>query len=190
MAGHRYGKHLLSSLGASLGFAVTYGLPVAWNVGPQGRWWERVRRVASRLGGRFVDDRMGPRPIAPGEYAGRLDQPPELVEQRLWEMGFVRNPFSRLKHRDGTSECGSWVYRASPLASRQLHVMLFRGDAVSTHVYAHEEVSSVHPLGGERHLDGVSQNVALGVERARALLDLTVPETAQPPTVGDWTENL
>lgn len=189
MASPRRVSTLLARLGAVVGFLGTYGVPVRYNVGPEGRWWERVRRWCSRVGGRLLDERVGPRPIAPGEYAGRLDCPPELLEQRLWERGFLRNPLSRLKHADGTPEFGSWVYRESPLAERQLHVMLFRGEDATTRVYAHEEASSVNPSVGYDHLDGEGQNVAAGVSRARRLLDLTV-DASTTPTDGDWTENL
>jgi len=92
------------------------------------------------------------------------------TEQILWAEGFVRNPFACLKTRDGTPEVGSWVYRDSPLAPRQLHVMLFRGEGEATDVYAHEEPSSVNPFRGFVHVTGSEQMVGTGVERIHQML--------------------
>ncbi|MFC7072948.1 hypothetical protein ACFQJ7_13255 [Halovenus rubra] len=175
--------------GAGLGFVMTYALPVRYNIGPEGRWWESVRQSLSHLGA-HVDTRMGPRPITVGEYAGTLNMPPAVVDTFLWEQNFVRNPFSRVKTLGGRSECGSWVYRESPLANRQLHVMLFATDDARTDVYAHEESSSVNPDESVNHVDGTGQNVAVGVEWARERLPLDVrKETADPPA-GPWTESV
>lgn len=176
----------LATVGAALGLLQAHGLPVRWNVGPQGRWWERLRRGASRGLGRVLDPRIGPRPITDGEYAGRLDASLDTVERRLWEDGFVRNPLSRLKRRDGEPEAGSWVRRDSPLARRQLHLMLFPGDGGGVDVYAHEEPSSVNPLLGYVHLTGATQNVAEGVRRARRVLPLDESEATVEPPEGPW----
>lgn len=174
-------------LGAGLGFAVTYGIPTRFNHGPEGRWWESVREGCSHLGG-VIDERLGPRPITPAEYAGTLDMPPVLAEELLWNRGFVRNPFARLKTLDGLVEHGSWVYRSSPLSVRQLHVMLFATHDSRTHVYAHEEASSVNPTVGNDHVDGDGQNVASGVEWARDWLPLAVRKDTPDPPPGPWTE--
>jgi hypothetical protein len=189
----------LTRLGALAGLVVTYALPVRWNVGPEGRWWERLRRWFSRGLGAVLDERAGPRPITPGEYAGRLDRSLDDAEYLLWAEGFVRNPFSRLKTCDGAAELGSWVYRDSPLARRQLHVMLFpvesgganggedRGDAgAAVAVYAHEEASSVNPFVGAAHFDGAGQNVAAGVARARERLPLDASDATADPPHGPW----
>jgi hypothetical protein len=175
------------SLGAGLGLVTTYAVPTRFNIGPEGRWWESVREGLSHLGG-AIDKRMGPRSIVEAEYAGTLDMPPALADELLWERGFVRNPFSRLKTLDGLAECGSWVYRESPLASRQLHVMLFPSDDVRTHVYAHEEASSVNPLVGVDHVDGDGQNVAEGVEWARSVLPLEIRKDTEDPPAGPWSD--
>lgn len=177
----------LVSLGAGLGFAVTYGVPIRYNIGPEGRWWEAVRQRLSSLGG-AVDERMGPRPITPAEYAGTLPMAPVLADRLLWERGFVRNPFSRLKRLDDNPECGSWVYRETPLAFRQLHVMLFPSDDARTHVYAHEEASSVNPFVGNDHFDGNGQNIAAGVEWARTVLPLEIQKDTPDPPAGPWSE--
>lgn len=176
---------LLSRLGAGLGFVQTYGVPIRWNRGPEGRWWEPLRRSVSRLLGATLDERAGPRPIAEGEYAGTLRMSLEEAEQLLWQWGFLRSPFARLKVRDGDPELGSWVYRDRPLARRQLHVMLFEGEE-GIDVYAHEEPSSVHPFVGAEHFDGATQNVARGVELARERLPLDTSEATVDPPDGSW----
>lgn len=173
--------------GAGLGLVVTYGAPVRYNVGPEGRWWEQLRRRLSELAG-TIDTRLGPRPITEAEYAGTIDVPPTLADSMLWRRGFVRNPFSRLKLLDGDPEYGSWVYRESPLSDRQLHVMLFPDEDARTHVYAHEEKSSVNPRVGTDHVDGNGQNVADGVEWARSVLPLTGRKETPEPPAGPWTE--
>ncbi|SDK08820.1 hypothetical protein SAMN05216226_11741 [Halovenus aranensis] len=174
------------NLGAGMGLALTYGAPCRYNIGPEGRWWETVRRELSELGG-VVDERIGPRPITGAEYAGTVDMPPALVDEYLWEEGFVRNPFSRLKTLDGQPECGSWVYRESSLAPRQHHVMLFEAGDARTHIYAHEEASSVNPRMGADHVDGNGQNIAKGVRWAREELPLTVEKETPDPPEAAWS---
>jgi hypothetical protein len=173
--------------GAALGFLTTYGVPTRFNHGPAGRWWESVRSVLSRLFVR-VDHRMGPRPITEAEYAGTLDMPPALADEFLWDRGFVRNPLSRLKTLDGNPEHGSWVYRDRPLSTRQIHLMLFETDCARTHVYAHEEASSVNPLVGTDHVNGETQNIARGVEWARRELPLEIRKETPAPPEGPWTD--
>lgn len=174
------------NVGAALGLTMTYGVPSRYNIGPEGRWWERVRRTLSELGG-AVDERLGPRPITDAEYAGTIAKPPDLVDISLWERGFVRNPFSRIKTLDGQPECGSWVYRESPLSARQYHLMLFETDDARTHVYAHEEASSVNPTMGADHVDGDGQNIAKGVRWARERLPLEIEKETPDPPEASWT---
>jgi len=176
---------VLARFGAVVGLCQAYALPVRWNRGPESRWWERLRRRASALLGTVVDERAGPRPITPGEYAGRFDRSLAAAERFLYAEGFVRNPLSRLKTRGGQAERGSWVYRESPLARRQLHVMLFP-DGAGVDVYAHEELSSVNPLASADHLNGTTQNVATGVERARDRLPLETTGAPVDPPEGPW----
>ena len=177
----------VSSVGAGLGCLQTYGLPFAWNQGPQARWWEPLRRGISRGLGRLYDERAGPREITAGEYAGRLSMSLEEAERLLWTWGFVRSPLSRLKTRDGDPEVGSWVYRDAPLARRQLHLMLFDGRE-GIEVYAHEEPSSVNPFVGAAHFDGAGQRVALGVELARERLPLDTSDATVEPPEGHWSD--
>jgi len=178
---------LLARVGAAVGFVVSYAPPFRWTMGPRSRWWEPLRRNASRLTGVLVDDRAGPREIASGEYAGTLPLSPSAAERLLWNVGFRRNPLARLKTRDGRPERSSWVYRESPLADRQLHLMLFPGPDGTVDIYAHEEPSSVNPLVGTDHFDGARQSVACGVERARERLPLDQRRETPDPPDGPWT---
>ena len=173
--------------GAALGCLATYAPPLRVTMGPGGRPWERLRRLGSRLFGAVFDERAGPRPITYGEYAGRFDGPLAELEYRLWSRGFRRNPLSRLKTRDGTPECGSWAVRESPLADRQVHLMLFRDDDDGVDVYAHEELSSLNPSRGIEHFDGVSMNVAAGVHEARKHLGLDTDGVPSGPPAGHWS---
>lgn len=184
-------RHRLVAVGmgavAAVGLAQTYLLPVEWNCGPSGRYWERARRRSSRLLGSVLDDRAGPRPISRAEYAGSLSMALEDAETLLWRNGFVRNPFARVKTLDGRPEAGSWVYRASPLAERQVHFMLFRTEPGSIALFAHEEPSSVHPLVVATHFDGTDQNVAAGVAFARDALPLDASDASVEPIEGPWS---
>ncbi|MEF8814084.1 MAG: hypothetical protein V5A55_09730 [Halovenus sp.] len=174
MGPRRRHRTLVLSLGAILGLVQAYVLPVRRNRGPEGRWWEPLRQRASRLLGRRFDEGAGPRSITREEYAGTLPVSVPVAEELLYQRGFVRNPLARLKQRDGTPESGSWVARESPLATRQLHCMLFEVDG-GTAVYAHEEFSSVNPLYAPAHFAGIDQRNRAGVERARDRLPLEAP---------------
>lgn len=167
------------------GFLQAYALPWRWNRGPESRWWEHLRRVVSRALGRLSPG-AGPRPIAETEYAGSAPASLDETEQLLYERGFVRNPTARLKTRNGVPEDGSWVYRESPLAPRQLHIMLFeRGDG-DTDFYAHEELSSVHPFCSRAHFDGTGQSVRAGVRRTREWFALDASDAPENPPDGPW----
>lgn len=49
----------------------------------------------------------------------------ETIETVLERLGFSRNPIAALKVRtDGNTSEGSWVWRPSPLADDQLHVVI------------------------------------------------------------------
>lgn len=178
---------VFARLGAGLGWLIIHAPPTRWTMGPRSRWWETLRRVISRLVGRFVDERAGPRPITEAEYAGTLDMSVPAAERLLWDRGFRRNPFARLKTRDGVPERGSWAYWASPLAERQLHLSLFPAEADGVDVYAHAEPSSVHPFVGADHFSGRGQDVAAGVAAARERLPLEVARETPEPPAGPWS---
>lgn len=187
MAGRDWLSTVILSLGATAGFVQSYGLPLRFNRGPESRWWETLRRrISSSL--ERIDERAGPRPVVEAEFAGTLDRSLSETEQWLWDMGFVRNPIARLKTRNGVPEAGSWVYRDSPLAKRQLHVMLFERADSGIDIYAHEELSSIHPLHGPAHFRGEGQSVGAGVQKARELLPLETAEAPENPPGVPWNE--
>jgi len=177
---------LLLHAGATAGLLQTYGVPVRWNQGPESRWWESFRQRTANVWDQ-IDSNAGPRPVVDAEFAGTLGRSLDETEQLLWELGFVRNPIARVKQRDGKPEDGSWVYRESPLSPRQLHLMLFERDEV-VDIYAHEELSSVHPLCGPAHFRGQGQSVGGGVRRARELLDLDTSGAIEEPPDCSWDE--
>lgn len=178
---------MIGRIGAAIGFILQYAPPFRWTLGPRSRWWEPLRRWVSRVLGLVLDSRAGPRSITAGEYAGTLALPLAGVERLLWERGFRRNPMARSKTRNGAPEVGSWVYRASPLAENQLHLMLFRAPGDGIDVYAHVEPSSVNPFVGDLHFDGTNQDVAAGVRWARDRLPLEVTRATPDPPDGSWT---
>lgn len=173
------------AVGALAGFFQTYAIPLRVNRGPEGQWWETVRRLVAGTAGAF-DSRAGPRPITEAEYAGSLHCSLEETEELLYRCGFVRNPTARLKTRNGTPEVGSWAYRESPLAPRQLHLMLFDGANGEIDIYAHEELSSVNPLCGAAHFTGVGQSVGAGVRRARDRFPLNTADALENPPDSPW----
>lgn len=183
----RWLSMLALGCGATLGFVLSYAVPTRYNRGPEARWWERLRRISSRLFG-LVDEDGGPRPITEGEYAGRLDCDLDTAERQLYREGYIRNPMSRLKTRDSKPEDGSWVYRESPLAPSQLHLMLFENGDGTTDVYAHQELSSVNPLCGPAHFRGDGQSVRVGVDRAREWFSLDTSRVTTTPPEGSWDE--
>lgn len=163
-------KRLILQIGAILGLLHAYGFPLSVSRGPGGLWWEPIRRRCSHLLGASFDERAGPRRINEGEYVGRLDSPPELVEGLLWRRGLLRNPFARLKTNGGHREIGSWVYRPTPLSKWQVHIMLFETGSEGTDVYAHMELSNVNPRFAPDHFDGSEQHGDAGVAFAKELL--------------------
>lgn len=112
------------------------------------RWGPLVNRVARTFG----------RPVTrvrPAGYVGTVRAPIQDVEAALRDGGFSWDPVSLYHYtREGDDADGSWAYRASWFADRQLHVVLFaEGDAV-TEVYAHDEFNwSRHPVCHARQVD-------------------------------------
>jgi hypothetical protein len=180
-------KRVILAGGAILGLCQTYAVPLRVNRGPEGRWWERLRRLVAGTATR-VDAQAGPREIAAGEYAGVFPGALAETEATLYAEGFFRNPTARLKTRGGEPEDGSWVYRESPLAPRQLHLMLFERADGHTDVYAHEELSSVNPLCAMSHFTGAGQSVGAGVRRARELFDLDTTDAPDATHDLAWNE--
>lgn len=106
------------------------------------------------------------------EYVMTAHCSEDTLEAVLEDLGFRRNPIAAVKVRfDGNTADGSWVYRDSALASRQLHVVLHaledREECVD--VYAHWECSWIrHPY---RHYTKQGYDAETGVELTRRLLD-------------------
>lgn len=87
--------------------------------------------------------------VRPAEYVGTVHAPVADLEARLRDGGFSWDPFS-LYHRTpaGTRPDGSWALRRSPLADRQIHVILFEQSSERVDVYAHDEYNwRRHPVG-------------------------------------------
>lgn len=144
-------------------------------LGPPADWWEtlraavlpRVDTVVSRAtGGRLYTAYQ----IQTGENVGRIDRPPEEVEQLLYGTGARRQPLAAFKTLiDGEPEVGSWCYRRSLLARYQTHVILFRvgEDDDQTSVYAHREYNPTNPLVALKHYRGEYYNEAGGGKDVR-----------------------
>lgn len=96
-----------------------------------------IDRLADRLGQPDYH-------VRPTEYAGTARCSMNDLEKMLREDGFSWAPFS-LYHRTpaGTRPNGSWTYRQSVLADRQLHVILFAQSRETIDVYAHTEYNSL-----------------------------------------------
>ena len=82
------------------------------------------------------------------EYVGTVDRSMDEVIEVLRSMGFTWGPVSWYHQPPvGTSPDGSWTYRRSILADRQLHVVLVARGPGRVDVYAHEEENWLrHPV--------------------------------------------
>jgi hypothetical protein len=104
------------------------------------------------------------------EYVLTANCSEEEIEALLGELGFSRNPISAVKVRmDGNTAEGSWVWRPSPLASYQLHIVLHElRETDGVDVYAHWECSWIrHPY---RHYVARGYDAQKGVELTRRWL--------------------
>jgi len=139
-------------------------------LGPAADYWETLRSVLLPLLARRVPRIKWSYTLHEREYVGRIDESPEEVEQLLWEHGFRRMPLAAYKTlSDGTGEVGSWAWRESLTADKQLHVMLFP-DQDGTAVYAHAEFSAINPVVALKHYRGVGYDPQAGAEQLRAKL--------------------
>ncbi|WP_225334346.1 hypothetical protein [Halomicrobium urmianum] len=86
--------------------------------------------------------------IRASEYAGTVRCRIDDLEAELSAAGFDWDPLSLYHYTPmGTSTDGSWVYRESPLADRQLHVVLFAQSVDRVDLYAHYEYNWLrHPV--------------------------------------------
>lgn len=119
-------------------------------------------RVRQRLGPLFTRfaQRLGQPEyrLRDTEYVGTVGRPLDEFTETLRERGFEWDPLAWY-HRPpvGSEPDGSWTYRRSPLADRQLHVILIAHSPEYVDVFAHEEYNWLrHPI---KHLRQV------GIER-------------------------
>lgn len=106
------------------------------------------------------------------EVVGVIDATPEAVEQLLWDAQFRRMPLAALKRLpDGRVETGSWAWREHPLASTQVHVILFAAGEGRTLVAAHEEANALNPAVAMDHYRGRGYDVPGGEREVRRRLD-------------------
>ena len=104
------------------------------------------------------------------EYVGTVHLSVDELEAELRTGGFTWAPMS-LYHRtpSGTSTDGSWTYRSSRFADRQLHVVLFAQSPERVDVYAHSEYNWLrHPIG---HVERRDIRREEGSEEMRRWLD-------------------
>lgn len=118
-----------------------------------------VRRVRHRLGPWLNQCvRVVGQPttqVYPAGYVGTVDLPIADFEEKLLDSGFAWDPLSMYHYTpEGNDTDGSWVYRESWFADRQLHVILIDGGTEATEVYAHEEYNwARHPVEHAREAD-------------------------------------
>lgn len=105
----------------------------------------------------------------PDEYVGTVQRGLHEFRSDLEAMSFTPEPIASLKvHQDGRLSAGSWVRRASPLATWQLHVALFESGTDAIEVFAHREYSWLrHPY---KHYTCEGWDTSSGVKRMRSLL--------------------
>lgn len=82
------------------------------------------------------------------EYVGTVQQPLDELTETLDSYGFEWDPLAWYHQPPvGSDPNGSWVYRPSKLADRQLHVILVAHSPAYIDVFAHEEYNWLrHPV--------------------------------------------
>lgn len=93
--------------------------------------------------------------VYPAGYVGTVHRPIDEVESELRDGGFTWDPLSVYHYTlEGDAADGSWAYRSSWRADRQVHVVLFAEGSETTDVYAHDEFNwSRHPVKHAREVD-------------------------------------
>ena len=89
------------------------------------------------------------------EYAGTVEQPLDEFTETLQEHGFDWDPLAWYHQPPvGTEPNGSWTYRWTLLADRQVHVVLVAHSPEYVDVFAHEEYNWLrHPIKHLRQVD-------------------------------------
>lgn len=103
------------------------------------------------------------------EYVGTVSLPMGELKSVLRDRGFDWGPISWYHQPSvGSDPDGSWTYRDSPFADRQLHAILIHRAPDRIDVFAHEEYNwRRHPL---RHWRQVGIDRAGGAETMQAWL--------------------
>ncbi len=116
---------------------------------------QRLGPLITRLGRTFGQPEYRLRDT---EYVGTVQQPLDEFTETLQEHGFEWDPLAWYHQPPvGSEPDGSWVYRQTPLADRQLHAILIAHSPEYIDVFAHEEYNWLrHPI---KHLRQV------GIER-------------------------
>ncbi|WP_335999348.1 hypothetical protein [Halorientalis halophila] len=111
-------------------------------------------------------------------YAGTARCPVPDLEHELAEMGFAWDPVALYHFTPiGTPADGSWVYRESPFADRQLHVVLFAQRRDRVDLYAHDEPNWYrHPIAHARQTDIDHERGASEMRRHLATADLEIEQ--------------
>jgi hypothetical protein len=93
--------------------------------------------------------------VYPAGYVGTVQLSFDDFAAELDDSQFTWDPLSMYHYTlEGNDTDGSWAYRASWLADRQLHVVLFAEGSESTEVYAHDEFNwSRHPVKHAQEVD-------------------------------------
>lgn len=117
--------------------------------------------------------------VRKSEYAGTVHCRIDDLEANLSAAGFHWDPVSLYHYTPlGTRADGSWVYRDSLLADRQLHVVLFAQTEDRIDLYAHDEYSWIrHPIRHALHED--IRHAAGGRRMRRHLETLAVPTSQE-----------
>lgn len=111
------------------------------------------------------------------EYVGTVRLPMEELIAKLRAGGFTWGPFSWYHQPPvETNPNGSWTYRRSLLADRQLHVILTAQAREHIAVYAHEEYNWLrHPV---KHGKQVGIDREKGARRMRRWLEAQELDTS------------
>lgn len=136
-------------------------------LGPAADYWETLRSLLLPLLDRRVPRIKWAYTLHEREYVGRINAPPEEVEQLLWTHGAKRMPLAAFKTlSDGTTEVGSWAFRDSLTAEMQTHVILFP-DQDGTAIYAHMEANALSPFDALAHYRGIGYDPEQGEKALR-----------------------
>lgn len=100
------------------------------------------------------------------EYVGTVERPLDEFTATLREHGFEWDPLAWYHQPSvGSEPNGSWAYRRTPLADRQVHVILIAHAPEYIDVFAHEEYSWLrHPI---KHFRQVGIERTAGRRRMR-----------------------